>query len=299
MAENKDTAPRRRTAEELLESARLRGAAGREVAELKATEAPRQMFLPGFDIGAFPNHLNRSSFIAPIARGVRKFHRQAEMVTRRDCVLEYTGEQLDEADGDLIMALIAFAQPYPIGTPVPLQRAELLRKLQRSNGKTQYEWLHRRIKALTEATMFLEAKKPDGSTRYSIGRTVSFRILAGFSYDDEAQAYSYSLDPRWVQMFGNREYSLIDWDKRMQIGRGQDMAKTLQRLLATSADQVQRYALDWLKNKMEYASPMRKFRDALKAAIHELERLEIICKGSIEDSTKGKPQLVLWLQPSA
>jgi len=267
--------------------------------EQKAAETPRQLFLPGFDIGAFPNHLNRSSFIAPIARGRRKFHRQAAMVTRRDCVLEYTGEQLDEADGDLIMALIAFAQAFPVGTSVPLNRAELLRKIKRSTGKHDYEWLHRRIKALTEATLFLEAKKPDGSTRYSIGKTVSFRIIAAFSYDDEAEAYSYSLDPRWVQMFGNREYSLIDWDKRMQIGRGQDMAKTLQRLLATSADPVQRYALDWLKGKMEYASPMRKFREALAAACKELERLEIITAHKIEESTKGKPQLALWLQPSA
>lgn len=298
MAENKDTAPRRKTLDELMQFAQERAARGREAAEQKAAETPRQLFLPGFDIGAFPNHLNRSSFIAPIARGRRKFHRQVAMVTRRDCVLEYTGEQLDEADGDLIMALIAFAQPFPVGTSVPLNRAELLRKIKRSTGKHDYEWLHRRIKALTEATLFLEAKKPDGSTRYSIGKTVSFRIIAAFSYDDEAEAYSYSLDPRWVQMFGNREYSLIDWDKRMQIGRGQDMAKTLQRLLATSADPVQRYALDWLKAKMEYASPMRKFREALAAACKELERLEIITAHKIEDSTKGKPQLALWLQPS-
>lgn len=66
--------------------------------EKREAETPRQMFLPGFDIGVFPNHLNRFSFIAPIARGRRKFHRQAEMVSRRGCVLEYTGEQLDEAD---------------------------------------------------------------------------------------------------------------------------------------------------------------------------------------------------------
>ena len=299
MADNKDTVPRRKTLDELLEKTKQRTATSSEVAEQKAADKPRQMFLPGFDIGAFPNHLNRSSFIAPIARGRRKFHRQAEMVTRRDCVLEYTGEQLDEADGDLIMALIAFAQPHPVGAAVPLNRAELLRKLKRSTGKHDYEWLHRRIKALTEATLFLEAKKPDGSTRYSIGKTVSFRIIAAFSYDDEAEAYSYSLDPRWVQMFGNREYSLIDWDKRMQIGRGQDMAKTLQRLVATSADPVQRYALDWLKEKMEYASPMRKFREALAAACTELERLEIVSAWRIEDSTKGKPQLALWLPGQA
>ena len=299
MAENEDTAPRRKTLDELMQFAQERAARGREAAEQKAAETPRQLFLPGFDIGAFPNHLNRSSFIAPIARGRRKFHRQAAMVTRRDCVLEYTGEQLDEADGDLIMALIAFAQPFPVGTSVPLNRAELLRKIKRSTGKHDYEWLHRRIKALTEATLFLEAKKPDGSTRYSIGKTVSFRIIAAFSYDDEAEAYSYSLDPRWVQMFGNREYSLIDWDKRMQIGRGQDMAKTLQRLLATSADPVQRYALDWLKVKMEYGGRLRDFRDALTRACVELERLEIITAHKIEDSTKGKPQLALWLPDQA
>lgn len=257
------------------------------------------MFLPGFDIGAMPNHLNRSSFIAPIARGRRKFHRQTVMVSRSDCLLEYTGEQLDEADGELIMALIFFAGPYPMGTPVPLNRAELLRKLTRSTGKHDYEWLHRRLRALTEGTLYVEAKKPDGSTRYKIGSSVAFHVLGGFNYDEGSEAYSYTLDPRWVQMFGNREYSLIDWDKRMQIGRGLDMAKTLQRLVATSADPVQRYALDWLKGKMEYSGRMRDFRDSLARAVRELERLEIVAKGCIEDSTKGKPQLTLWLiQPS-
>lgn len=262
-----------------------------------ASEMPRQMFLPGFNVGVMPNHLNRSSLIAPIARGRRKFHRQAVMVTRRDCVLEYTGEQLDEADGDIIMALVFFAQPQALGTSVPLNRAQLLRKLKRGTGKHDYDWLHRRVKALTEATLFLEARKPDGSTRYSIGRTVAFRIISGFTYDDKTETYTYTLDPRWVQMFGNREYSLIDWDKRMQIGRGQDMAKTLQRLVATSADRVQRYALEWLKAKMEYTGRMRDFRDAINRAAREMERLEIILKGRIEGSTRGKEQLSMWLPP--
>lgn len=272
-----------------------RAAAAAKAVEQKAAEQPKQMFLPGFDVGAFPNHLNRSSFIAPIARGRRKFHRQAAMVTRKDCVLEYTGEQLDEADGDLIMALIAYAQRQPLGVMVSLNRAEVLRKLGRSTGKSQYDWLHRRIKALTEATMFLEAKKPDGSTRYSVGKTVSFRIIAGFSYDDDDETYSYSMDPRWVQMFGGREYGLIDWDKRLQMGRGHDMAKSLQRLISTSSDRVQRYSLDYLKARAQSDGRMRDFRDALMRAVHELVRLGIVIKGNIEDSTRGTPQLALWL----
>jgi hypothetical protein len=266
--------------------------------EQKSAEMPRQLWLPGFDIGAMPNHINRSSFFAPIARGRRKFHRQTPMVTRSDCVLEYTGEQLDEADADLVMALIFFAQKQPLGTPVPLERARLLRKIGRSTGKHDYEWLHRRIKALTEATLFLEARRPDGSIRYSIGKTVSFRIVSSFVYDDKTESYIYTLDPRWVQMFGNREYTLIDWDKRLQIGRNQDMAKALQRLFATSSDPIQRYALDWLKDKLQYTGRMRDFRESLLRACAELERLDIIARARIEQSTRGKQQLAVWLPAS-
>ncbi len=61
---------------------------------------------------------------------------------------------------------------------------------------------------------------------------------------------------------------------------------------------MQYYTLDWLKEKMEYAGRMRDFRDAINRAVSELVRLEIVARGSIEDSTKGIQQLVLWLQPS-
>lgn len=262
----------------------------------KEEAVSRYMFLPGFAIGAFPNHLNRSSLIAPIARNERKQHSKTKMVTRRDCFLEYSGEQLDEADGDLIMALIAFAQPFPLGDPVLLNRKQLLRKIKRGAiGSSQYEWLYRSMKRLREATLFLEALKPDGSTRYTVGRMESFNILKSLSYDSET--YRYTLDPHWILMFGNREYSLIDWEKRLQIRRGLDMAKTLQRLIATSSDRVQRYALERLRAQMAYGGRLRDFRDSLGRAVCELERLEIIARGCIQESSRGKQQLVLWLTP--
>lgn len=263
--------------------------------EKTLAETPQQLFLPGFEIGAFPNRLNRSSLIAPIARGSRKFYRQAVMVTRGKCVLEYTGEQLDEADGDLVMALIAFAQPFLFGTPVVLNRKQLLRAIKSGKiGSSQYVWLHQSMKRLREATLFLEVRKQDGSFHYAVGKMDSFNILKDVSFDGGSETYTYTLDPRWVLMFGNREYSRLDWGKRMQIGRGLDMAKTVQRLVATSADPVQRFALDDLKAQMQYASPLRKFREALAAACKEVERLGIISAWRLEESTKGKPQLAMW-----
>lgn len=264
-------------------------------ADQRNAETPKQLFLPGFDIGTMPNHLNRSSLFAPVARGRRSFYRQEVMVSRRDCALEYTGEQLDEADADLIMALIWFAQPYPIGSEVPITRANLLHKLGRRDGKNDYEWLRRRIRALTEATIFLEAYKPDGSSRYRLGQTYGFHILSAFYYDEDSATYFFRLDPRWVTLFSNREYALLDWEARLQIGRGQDMAKTLQRLIACTRDQVQRYALDRLKEQMVYGGRMRDFRIAIKRATDELERLNVIAGAYIDRSTKGKPQLVVQL----
>lgn len=268
---------------------------GRERSANKAKQkvsTPIQMFLPGMDefMRAMPNLLARSSLCAPIARGHRKMHGGTVLVSRKDGVLEYWGEQLDEADADILLQLMFEARQAALGQPITINRAAFLRAMNRSTGKHDYEWLHRRMKVLTAATLIIEAKKPDGSTKYRIGDTKAFHILAGFDYDANVEAYTYTLDPQWQVLFDNREYALIDWQKRLLIGRGQDMAKALQRLVATSSNAEQQHALDWLKEKMQYASPMRKFKNALTNAMRELERLKIIAKGRIEFSTKGKEQ---------
>lgn len=268
---------------------------GRERSASKAKQkasTPIQMFLPGMDefMRAMPNLLARSSLCAPIARGHRKMHGGTVLVSRKDGILEYWGEQLDEADADILLQLMFEARQAAFGQPITINRAAFLRAMNRSTGKHDYEWLHRRMKVLTAATLIIEAKKPDGSIKYRIGDTKTFHILAGFDYDANVEVYTYTLDPQWQVLFDNREYALIDWQKRLLIGRGQDMAKALQRLVATSSNAEQQHALDWLKEKMQYASPMRKFKNALNSAMRELERLNIIAKGRIEFSTKGKEQ---------
>lgn len=289
MAENDDT---KMTAMQRIQAL---AQAALESSETRQAETPQQLFLPGFDLGAMPNHINRSSLFAPVARGRRKFHRQQRLVSRPDAVLEYTGEQLDEADCDLMMALIYTAQPSPIGEWVPINRAELLRKIGRSTGKHDYEWLHRRMRSMTESTLYVEARRPDGGPKYKLGSSEAFHLVSGFRYDEDAESYLYRLDPRWVQMFAGREYTLLDFERRLQIGRGQDMAKTLQRQIATSNESPQRYGLEWLKRKMEYSGRMRDFRAALLRAVKELERLDIIASGKIEASNRGTAQLTLWL----
>ena len=267
-------------------------------AEERLAHTPRQLFLPGFETkhGALPNDVNRSSLFAPIARGPRRRHHQAKMVTRSDCTLEYSGEQLDEADADIAMALIQFALPRPFAEPVPVNRAELLRFIGRGTGKTQYEWLHRRIKAMTEATMFLETRRKDGTRRYSVGRYYGFHIIDKFAYDEATGVYYFVLDARWFAMFMGRNFALIDWQKRKELTR-QDMAKALQRLIATDAETVQRYALDGLKAQFSYSGRMRDFREAISRACSELVRVGVLARYRLDESSRGTEQLTVWRAP--
>ena len=265
--------------------------------EQKAAETPRALFLPGSDefMRAMPNHIARSSLFAPVARGRKKMHKDTVLQSRGDAVIKFWGEQLDEAQADVWMQALKEAQRLPLGTPVVINRAEFLQAIGRQAGNYQYKWLHRAMEALAFAMLVIQVTKENGKPKLSIGKTSALHMIDSFDYDEDAQAYLLRIDPRWVMMFGNREYALIDWNKRMQISQGQDMAKTLQRLVATSNNLVQHYALDWLQSKMEYGGRLRDFRDALNRACDELERLEIVVSHKIEDSTRGKPQLTIWL----
>ena len=297
MAENKDTKSKRSTAEMMawLEEKSIQA---REAAEKKAQE-PRQMFLPGMDefMRALPNPVADSSLFAPVARGVKKMHAGAVLASRLNTILTYWGVQLNELHADITMQLLweQQRQGVAVGDTVTLNRNAFMKLIGWSNGGKDYKRFHRYMLELTGAMLVIESKKPDGASKYHIGATKTFRILDNFECDEGGENYRYRLDPRWVVMFGNREYALLDWSKRLQISGGQDLAKALQRKLATSSDPVQRFGLEALKHGMQYASPMRKFRESLAAACAELERLEIVSAWRIEDSTRGKPQLALWL----
>lgn len=255
---------------------------------------PQQLFLPGLEdfMRAMPNHIARSSLFAPVARGRKRIHKDVVLISRADAVIKFWGEQLDESQADVWMQAMYEASRRPLGEPVIIKRAEFLRSIGRQTGNYEYKWLNRTMQTLTFAMLVIEVRTKDGKPKLSIGKNRALHMIEGFDFDDEAEAYTLRVDPRWRVMFGNREFALIDWEKRKRFGARQDMAKALQRLAATSDESIQRYALDWLKEKLEYTGRMRDFVDALGRAMRELERLEIIAGGRIESSTKGRTQAV-------
>ncbi len=267
---------------------RIQERAARELAR------PRQMFLPGLEptMRAMPNHIARSSLFAPLSKTrQRQFLNDYPLVSRSDVKIKFTGVQLDESQADVWMQLMHVASASPLGQPFNVHSASILEAMGRQVGGAEYRWLRRAMEALYKATLII-----DVVNKYRIGDGDSngdgIRMIDRFRYDASRKQYTLVIDPRWVAMYSNQEFARIDWEKRLAIKRGQDMAKTLQRLVATSADKVQRYGLDWLKDKLQYTSPLRKFRVALRAALAELERVEVIAAAHIGISTRGLEQAV-------
>ena len=294
MADSKDSAGRSKTLQKMLEITEQRAAASREAEEQEEAETPRQMFLPGMDelMRAMPNHIARSSLFAPVARGRKRMHKDTVLESRGDAVIKFWGEQLDEAQADVWMQAMKEAQSKPLGEVITINRADFLRSIGRAESGQNYKWLHRAMLALSFAMLVIEVTKADGKPKLSIGKTRALHLIEGFDYDDEAEVYTLRIDPRWHAMYSNHEFSLVDWEKRLEFGQHQDMAKSLQRLVNTTADKVQRFSLEYLKGRAQSAGRMRDFRDALEKAMRELERLGIIAGGRIEKSTRGKEQAV-------
>lgn len=258
-------------------------------------QQPQQLFLPGLDehLRAMPNYLSRSPIFAPTA--LKRICDGTVLYQKETAMLKGWGKQLTEDHADIWLHAIFLASKLPLGTPVIINRAQFLRALGRNTSGASYDWLHRGVIALSTFTIAIEVRAKDGKTKYSIGCNPTSRViqmLGGFDYNGELEEYRLVLDPRWRQIFSNREYGFLDWEKRLRIGRGQDLAKSLQRLISTSADTIQRHSLESLMGRALYTSPVRKFRGAVSRAMEELERCEIIAGGRIEHSSKGKEQAV-------
>lgn len=263
----------------------------------KAAEKPRQLFLPGVSpkMRAMPNQIARSSLFAPVAPGRKKIYKDHELVTRGGTVIRFWGEQLDEAQADVWLQVMYEAMRVPLGEPVPIQRAAFLSAIGRADSGANYKWLHRSMKALAFAMIVVEVETLAGRPVLSIGKTSALHLINNFDYNDKTEAYSLVIDPRWCVMHEGGEYARIDWEKRLQFGRNQNMAKALQRFVATTNERLQRTNLDWLKKKLEYTGRQRDFEVAMLASMRELERLGIVSGGKIGTSSKGQAQ-VSWIR---
>src|SRR3546814_2999206 len=58
-----------------------------------------------------------------------------------------------------------------------VNRADFLRGIGRNTSGASYQWLHEGMKDLARFTLCIEARRPDGSAKYSFGMHPACRVL--------------------------------------------------------------------------------------------------------------------------
>ncbi len=281
-----------------LEFAHKKAAESLAAAAEKEANTPVPLVLPGLseNVRAIPNYIARSAIFAPVRRGWRPLHDETVFLSGNNILLKGSGKQLSEDHADIWMHAMFLQTTALLGDQPAINRADFLRGMGRNTSGASYEWLHQGMKDLARFTISIEAKRKNGSVKYSYGNHPSARVLAmigGFDYNESSGVYTLYVDPRWAQIFSNREYALVDWEKRLRMRH--DLSKSLQRLIGTSADEIQKYSLDILKERAQYTGRLRDFQASLERSLLELERLEIIANPRIETSSKNQLQAV-WMR---
>ncbi len=250
-----------------------------------------ELFIPGMRNGfrSMPACIAQSSVFAPVARGRKALYRDRHVETRGKTKVEFSGEQLDEAQADVWMQVLYEASKYALGKEFPITRSQILKGIGRDTGNSQYQWLYRTMKSLCFAMIVVETA--DG---IKIGRASAFHMISSFKYEPSRDTYVTSIDRRWERLYRNRQYILINWEQRMAFRNQQDMAKSLHRLILTSSDEIQRYGLEFLKARALYSARICDFRNrALPKAMDELVRVGAVERWFVGENRKGDAQLVL------
>jgi len=231
---------------------------------------------------AIPNMIARSALFAPIARGRRRVHEKVEIAGRSDFKILYSGKQLDMADCDVFLQALAMAKKVPLGQTVVVNRAAFLRSIGRKDGKSDYQWL--------EDSMY--RLKFNAVTFTSNRLRVQLSLIDYWGIYNDTGAFGFVVNPKMVALFSNREYSLIDWQKRLAITRHVDLAKWMQNYIASHERGEHRIGLALLREWSGYSGRLRDFRVAMQGVLGELKRLEIIVAPKI----RAKDDMIIYIR---
>lgn len=226
-----------------------------------------------------PNVLALSSIFVPLgySKG-RRYLEDYELVHRwKTFRITFTGVQLDESDRDVLMALILLSRDYPMGEAFFFTRLQLLKMVRPKTskfGNSDYEWLRRSIMRLSSAT-FLVYHQLKGTYQWepATGSCRPIRLVDRWEFFDKGRAVA-KFDPLMAAFFRSQQFSLIDLQRRAELDIL--LAKSMQALLATAKEPVQRFEFEWLCRKHDYHLPAYKLRKKFTNACEDLIRVGIL-----------------------
>src|SRR5215471_3558258 len=208
------------------------------------------------------NDMARSALFSCIQGKDRRFIKDALLATVDGVEIRFTGEQLNQDDHDLLMQLIFMAREKPVGAWMTMPAHTILKALSRQVGGKQHRDLRADIFRLAAGTVSIRIARD----RIEV---TGHHLLAKAAQHEDSRYWVYRLDPDLAFLYGGESYTLIEWEKRLNL-KGKDLARWLQLYLATHAKPFPVKVATLRELSGSRTKALRSFRGQLRLALDAL-----------------------------
>jgi TrfA protein len=154
-----------------------------------------------------PNSFLRSALFAAIQSKDRVYFKKAEIFSQQGVTITYTGEQLNQEDLTIWLALVDLMKKDPLGTECKFTAHEILKYMDLGTGKNAYERLNSAIVRMIACAVVI-----DTSTK-----TYGGSLIHGYVLDKRTKVYRLDLNRHLIKLFGDNDWTAINWEQRKQL----------------------------------------------------------------------------------
>ena len=223
MAQNKDTAPKRRNS---IEWAKERAAEAQSRSAAGVTGSTVQLPLPLWPdaVRAVPNGFLRSALFGAIAKGKRRYI-DGELLAALDGIeIRYTGQRLDQGDLDAWASVLHAVRQQDLGGQCRVTSYALLKLMGKTDSGKNRTTLNKRITRLVASALTVKQ-----------GRYIYIgSLIARAAKDEETQEWVIELDARLRPLFAADQFTQVEWAVRHALD-GQPLAQWLHGFYASHA----------------------------------------------------------------
>lgn len=275
MADLENNARKGKTYEELIASAKARGAGNKESDKEKAQADKKGKVLPFWpeEVRSVPNAILRGALFT-VSKERAMFKELTPIASVDGIEIRYMGQRLNQVDLDLWEMLLHLQRLNPLGDRVEFTAHSLLKALGRGTSGADHETLNNGLARLignaTEVKWLKKRKAFAGS------------LVSGYFRDEDTGRYVVKFNQDMATLYG-QGHTYIDLAQRQALGQN-NLAKWLHGFYSSHADPFG-YKVETLQRLCGSTASRTGFRRMLKVALEKLVEVGAIVRWRIDNIT--------------
>jgi hypothetical protein len=217
------------------------------------------------------NSFLRSALFAAIQGKDRADFKKAELFSQQGITITYTGQQLNQEDLTVWLALVDLMKKDPLGTECSFTAHSILKYMGLEIGGSGYERLNDAILRMIACAVVIKT-----GTKTYMGS-----LIDGCVIDERTKLYKLNLNRHLIKLFGDNDWTAINWEQRKQL-RNKPLCLKLHDYYS-SHEKPLPVSIEFLLNITGSTNSQKaSFKRQVKTALKELVKIDFLKEYSIE-----------------